>query len=56
MFKQELCNLCGDCLVDCQWMDVERDQAVEWLKAMMDGRHAPVLDHMDHLSCYRMVD
>ena len=50
MFKQDLCNLCGDCLVDCQWMDVERDQAVEWLKAMMDGRHVPALDQC--ITCY----
>lgn len=50
MFKRELCDLCGDCLQECQWIEVERDQGIEWLKAMIDGRHAPVLDRC--ITCY----
>jgi Fe-S oxidoreductase len=50
MFKRERCDLCGDCLVECQWMDVGRDQAVEWMKAMIEGEHTPVLDQC--ITCY----
>ena len=50
MFKRERCDLCGDCLVDCQWMDVERSQAVEWIKAMISGESTPVLDRC--ITCY----
>jgi Fe-S oxidoreductase len=50
MFIRDLCDFCGDCLVKCQWMDVELDQAVEWLKAMIDGKHTPVLDKC--ITCY----
>jgi Fe-S oxidoreductase len=50
MFKDELCDFCGDCLVECQWIDVEPEQAVEWLKAMAKGKHTPVLDKC--ITCY----
>lgn len=50
MFKRDRCDLCGDCLVDCQWMDVERGQAVEWIKAMMSSKSTPVLDRC--ITCY----
>jgi Fe-S oxidoreductase len=50
MFKRDLCDLCGDCLVDCQWMDIERGQAVEWIKAMMSGKSTPVLGRC--ITCY----
>ena len=44
MFKRELCDFCGDCLVECQWMSVEHDQAVEWMKSLVEGNPAPVLN------------
>ncbi len=50
MFRPDLCKLCGLCLVKCQWMDVERNQAIEWRKAMMNGQKTPVLDHC--LTCF----
>lgn len=50
MFKLDLCDLCGDCLVECQWMKVERGQAVEWMKAMIAGEKTPVLDRC--ITCY----
>jgi len=50
MFNRERCDLCGDCLVDCQWMDVERDQAVGWMKAMIKGEHIPALNQC--ITCY----
>jgi Fe-S oxidoreductase len=43
MFEPERCTQCGDCLVACQWMDVERPQAIEWQKQMIKGEEAPVL-------------
>lgn len=43
MFKADLCDLCGDCLVRCQWIEADREQSVEWMKALMAGRDTPVL-------------
>ncbi|MFH1134585.1 MAG: (Fe-S)-binding protein [Pseudomonadota bacterium] len=50
MFKPELCDYCGDCLVECQWMDVEREQAVGWVKAMIAGEETPAV--RDCVTCY----
>ncbi len=50
MFKPEQCNLCGECLVQCQWMDVDLDQAVKWKQLMNSGKHAPALDRC--ITCY----
>jgi len=50
VFKRDLCDFCGDCLVECQWMDIERGQAVEWIKAMLEGERTPVLEQC--ITCY----
>jgi Fe-S oxidoreductase len=50
MFYQERCDLCGDCLVECQWMEVDRDQAVDWMKAMIRGERTPAVDNC--ITCY----
>jgi hypothetical protein len=50
MFKEECCNLCGDCLVECQWIKADREQAVKWMKAMIDGNRIPLLDKC--ITCY----
>ena len=50
MFESERCNLCGDCLVKCQWMDVGLDKAVTWKKAMHAGEYSPALDQC--ITCY----
>ena len=50
MFKRERCDLCGDCLVECQWMNITHDQATAWIKAMIEGEHTPVLDQC--ITCY----
>jgi Fe-S oxidoreductase len=50
MFKPDLCTLCGNCLVKCQWMNVERKQAIVWQKAMVAGEHSPALDQC--ITCY----
>lgn len=50
MFKRDLCDLCGDCLVECQWIHVKRNQAVEWMKMMIDGEPSPMLHQC--ITCY----
>lgn len=50
MFKPDLCDLCGDCLVECQWMDVDRDQAVAWMAEMKNGNPTPAVDQC--ITCY----
>lgn len=50
MFKPERCTRCGDCLVECQWMEVDRDQAVEWIQQMMDGHQTPAISRC--ITCY----
>ena len=50
MFEHERCNLCGDCLTKCQWMDVSLDEAVTWKTAMNSGEYSPALDRC--ITCY----
>jgi Fe-S oxidoreductase len=50
MFEPDQCDLCGDCLVECQWIPAERDQAVEWMRVMIDGNTSPVLRQC--ITCY----
>lgn len=50
MFQPDRCDLCGDCLVECQWMKVDRGQAVAWIKAMIAGEPTPALSQC--LTCY----
>jgi Fe-S oxidoreductase len=50
MFKRENCDLCGDCLVKCQWIEADREQAAAWMKAMMEGERTPVVDRC--ITCY----
>jgi len=50
MFKPERCDLCGDCLTACQWMDVDLDQAVQWMTRMIDGQPSPALEAC--ITCY----
>jgi len=50
MFKPDLCIQCGDCLVECQWMNIERSQAIEWQKQMMEGEATPVLEQC--ITCF----
>jgi len=45
-----MCDLCGDCLVKCQWINADKAQAVEWMKSMMAGKQTPVLHQC--ITCY----
>ena len=50
MFKSDQCDLCGDCLVKCQWIEADETTAVQWFKAMMEGEKTPVVDEC--ITCY----
>jgi Fe-S oxidoreductase len=50
MFQRERCDGCGDCLVDCPWMEVERGEAQAWIAAMLAGERSPVLAKC--ITCY----
>ncbi|MCU0600934.1 MAG: (Fe-S)-binding protein [Desulfobacterales bacterium] len=50
MFKTDACDFCGDCLTRCLWIKTDKDQAVDWIKEMMAGRHTPVVDQC--ITCY----
>ncbi len=50
MFKKDQCELCGECLTECQWMEIEQQQAIKWMKEMAEGQHTPVIDNC--VTCY----
>jgi Fe-S oxidoreductase len=50
MFRQDRCTLCGDCLVQCQWMEVGTDDAVKWMTDMIEGLDAPPVGRC--ITCY----
>jgi len=37
------CDLCGDCLVKCQYADYDKDRAAADIKDLMDGKAAAIL-------------
>lgn len=43
MWHQEKCDLCGDCLVRCQYVDYDKDKAVQQIEELMEGRPAEIL-------------
>jgi len=43
MFKEELCILCGDCLVSCPFNEYTREEAVAERQILMEGNWAPIL-------------
>ena len=43
MWQKEKCNLCGDCLVRCEYVDDDKEAAVAQIKALMAGEAAPIL-------------
>ena len=44
MWYHEKCDLCGDCLVRCQYVDYDKEKAVEQIKELMEGKPAEVLE------------
>ena len=43
MWDASKCNLCGDCLVKCLYVDYGKDKAVAEIEALMEGKEAEIL-------------
>jgi Fe-S oxidoreductase len=43
MWDGSKCNLCGDCLVKCLYVDYDKDKAGAEIKALMEGKEAEIL-------------
>lgn len=43
MFKPDKCDLCGDCLTGCSYVDYSHQQAVVEFKALLAGKPAEIL-------------
>jgi Fe-S oxidoreductase len=44
MWDASKCNLCGDCLVKCRYVDYDKDRAVAEIKLLMEGKEAEILN------------
>lgn len=45
MWDASKCDLCGDCLVQCRYVDYDREKAVREMKLLVDGKAADILDN-----------
>ena len=43
MWDASRCDLCGDCLTNCQYVDYDKDKAVAEIRRLMDGEKAEIL-------------
>ena len=43
MFDESRCDLCGECLVKCQYVDYSHKTAINEIKALIEGKDAEVL-------------
>ena len=43
MWDESKCDLCGDCLVRCRYVDYDKDKAVAEIKLLMEGKDAEIL-------------
>lgn len=43
MWDASKCDLCGDCLVKCHYVNYDKDKAVAEIKALMEGNEADIL-------------
>jgi hypothetical protein len=43
VWKASKCDLCGDCLVKCQYVDYDKERAVGDIRDLMDGKPADIL-------------
>ena len=44
MWNSSKCDLCGDCLVKCRYVDYDKDRAAAEIKLLMDGKEADILN------------
>ena len=45
MWDASKCDLCGDCLVKCRYVDYDKDRAVAEIKLLMEGKDADILSN-----------
>jgi Fe-S oxidoreductase len=43
MWDASKCNLCGDCLVNCRYVNYDRDKAIAEITLLMEGKDAEIL-------------
>ena len=43
MWHEDRCDLCGDCLVRCQYVDYDREEAVRQIRDLIKGGRAEIL-------------
>ena len=43
MWDSSKCDLCGDCLVKCRYVDYDKERAVAEIKLLMEGKEADIL-------------
>jgi hypothetical protein len=44
MWDASKCDLCGDCLTKCLYVDYDREKAVSDIKTLMDGKEAEIVN------------
>lgn len=44
MWDASKCDLCGDCLVGCRYVDYDRDRAASEMKLLVEGKAADILE------------
>jgi len=44
MWNASKCDLCGDCLVKCRYVDFDKDKAVGEIKLLIEGKAADILN------------
>ncbi|MBN1382044.1 MAG: (Fe-S)-binding protein [Deltaproteobacteria bacterium] len=45
MWDASKCDFCGDCLVQCRYVNYDRDKAVTEIKLLAEGKEADILNH-----------
>ncbi len=43
MWNPSKCDLCGDCLVKCRYVDYDRERAIAQIRLLMEGKDADIL-------------
>ena len=49
-FIEDNCNYCGDCLTNCQYINLKRDEAIKEIKNLIENRDSFVLSEC--VTCY----
>ncbi len=54
MWDASKCNLCGDCLVKCRYVDYDKGRAIAEIRLLMEGQGAEILDKCT--TCIACID